>query len=188
MGKSALVNRFVQRMKKRDPEAVVLSGSCSAMTRAQVAAYQALGRASFQLDPLTLAKDGPDDALGWLASQDLTQAPLLYATAEPDAVKAAQSELGVAQAGAIVEGALAQAAIVARDKGARRFVVAGGETSGAVTKALGVTRLAIGPEIAPGVPWSACTSGSHEIALTLKSGNFGKESFFADALARLETA
>jgi uncharacterized protein YgbK (DUF1537 family) len=57
-----------------------------------------------------------------------------------------------------------------------------------VTKALGVTQLDIGAEIAPGVPWTYCTSGGRQIALTLKSGNFGAESFFADALARLETA
>lgn len=61
-------------------------------------------------------------------------------------------------------------------------MVAGGETSGAVTAALGVTRLQLGPEIAPGVPWCffACDDDTHAIAL--KSGNFGTETFFSDAL------
>lgn len=166
--------------------AIVLSGSCSAMTRAQVAAYQAKGHPSFRLDPLTLAADGANEALDWLGRQDFATAPLLYATAEPDAVKAAQAHLGVARAGAIVEDALALAAVAARDAGARRFVVAGGETSGAVTKALDASELTIGAEIAPGVPWTYCCSGGHDIALTLKSGNFGAESFFTDALARLD--
>ena len=94
--------------------------------------------------------------------------------------------LGRDKAGEIVETALARLAICARDRGARRFVVAGGETSGAVTTALGVTRLDIGREIAPGVPWTFCESDGHPLALTLKSGNFGRETFFSDALSSLK--
>jgi uncharacterized protein YgbK (DUF1537 family) len=66
----------------------------------------------------------------------LDETPLIYATAEPDAVAAAQARLGVAQAGRYVEDALADLAVAARKAGRRRFVVAGGETSGAVTAAL----------------------------------------------------
>lgn len=161
---------------------ILLSGSCSAMTRAQVAAYSGPKHA---LDPLDLATNGPKTALAWLAAQDLTQAPLIYATAEPDAVRATQAKLGTAAAGEIVENALSQLAITARDLGARRFVIAGGETSGAVTQALGADSLTIGTEIAPGVPWCFATSANHPIAITLKSGNFGAETFFADALERL---
>jgi uncharacterized protein YgbK (DUF1537 family) len=64
----------------------------------------------------------------------------------------------------------------------RRLVVAGGETSGAVVQALGVDALAIGPEIDPGVPWTAAT-GDVPLALALKSGNFGGVDFFGKALA-----
>lgn len=167
-------------------DAVILSGSCSAMTNAQVAAWLAAGRPGFQLDPLTLAASGTQAARDWLAAQDLAAAPLIYATAAPAAVKAAQDKLGRAAAGAVVEAALAELAVAARDRGARRFVVAGGETSGAVTQALGVARLDIGAEIAPGVPWCFATSGGHDIAITLKSGNFGAKTFFADALAKVE--
>jgi uncharacterized protein YgbK (DUF1537 family) len=63
--------------------------------------------------------------------------------------------------------------------------VAGGETAGAVMRALGVERLEIGPEIAPGVPWCFAESAGRPIAVALKSGNFGAETFFADALAAL---
>ena len=63
----------------------------------------------------------------------------------------------------------------------RRFIIAGGENSGAVAAALGVRRLAVGPQIAPGVPWCA-TIEDRPLALALKSGNFGGETFFADAL------
>jgi uncharacterized protein YgbK (DUF1537 family) len=53
-----------------------------------------------------------------------------------------------------VEDALADLAVAARKAGRRRFVVAGGETSGAVTQGPGCHRLDIGAEIAPGVPWT----------------------------------
>lgn len=168
--------------------AVVLSGSCSAMTNTQVAFYMSTGCPAFRLDPLTLANEGHGAAVDWLAAQELSKAPLIYATAEPASVRAAQDKLGVQRAGEIVEQALAACAIAARDAGAQRFVVAGGETSGAVTQALGVDRLDIGAEIAPGVPWCFATSGGTPIALTLKSGNFGAERFFTDALEKLESA
>ncbi len=167
------------------PGAVILSGSCSAMTNRQVAAWDGRGP-SFRLDPLALADEGPDAALAWLAEQPAEATPLVYATADPASVRAAQERLGVARAGALVEEALAAIAVAARDAGRRRFVVAGGETSGAVANALGVKRLDIGAEIAPGVPWCFAVSGGHPIAITLKSGNFGAESFFADALKRLD--
>lgn len=167
--------------------ALVLSGSCSQMTRAQVAAYlhQAPG---FKLDPLQLATSGHGAALDWLKAQAASANPLIYATAEPQEVRRAQSELGVAAAGAVVEDALAALSVAAHDLGIRRFVVAGGETSGAVASALGVTRLDIRDEIAPGVPWCFAKSNGSDIAITLKSGNFGAESFFADALAQLDAA
>ncbi|MEM1265135.1 MAG: 3-oxo-tetronate kinase [Pseudomonadota bacterium] len=164
---------------------VVLSGSCSAMTNAQVARYLGAGAPGHRLDPLTLAEGGSDAALAWLRAQDLNQAPILYATAEPERVRAVQARLGAGAAGEIVEATLSAAAVAARDAGARRFIVAGGETSGAVTRALGVDSLAIGREISPGVPWTYGRSAGHDIALTLKSGNFGAETFFSDAQAVL---
>ena len=164
--------------------AVVLSGSCSTMTNDQVANYIAAGNPAFRLDPLELAAHGPQAALDWLAGDHVS--PLIYATTTPDAVAAAQAQLGVERAGQLVEQALAVCAVAARDRGVRRFVVAGGETAGAVAKALGIAQLSIGPEIAAGVPWCAAISGGYPIAITLKSGNFGTAGFFADALGMLD--
>lgn len=166
--------------------AIILSGSCSAMTNEQVAAYQ--GGPTLRLDPVELAQSGPTSALAWLAAQPAACAPLIYATATPDDVRAAQARLGVTQAGAVVEQALATLAVAAFDAGRRRFVVAGGETAGAVAQALGLSRLNIGAEITPGVPWTYTDRGGQPLAIALKSGNFGDRDFFATALARLETA
>lgn len=164
--------------------AIVLSGSCSEMTRKQVAAY-CDNAPSYRLDPLQINDKGTADALAWLANQSLLSNPLIYATAEPDDVQAAQKRLGIEKASLLIEAALAELAVAAREQGAGCFVVAGGETSGAVTQALNVQQLDIGPEIAPGVPWTFCQSAGKDIALSLKSGNFGAVSFFQDALDKL---
>ncbi|TXI00526.1 MAG: four-carbon acid sugar kinase family protein [Rhizobium sp.] len=166
---------------------IVLSGSCSAMTRRQVANYA--GKvASLRLDPIALAQQGAGAALEWLRERSPDAPKLFYATAEPDEVRQAQERLGRDKAGQVVEDALSEIARAAFHAGTRRFVVAGGETSGAITQALGVTHLAVGPEIAPGVPWTFATVEGQAIALALKSGNFGGEGFFTDALDRLEAA
>ncbi|AMS44948.1 3-oxo-tetronate kinase [Aminobacter aminovorans] len=169
-----------------DGPAIVLSGSCSAMTNRQVKAFLSEGHPAFRLDPLDLAESGAWTALSWLAGQNGEATPIIYATAEPDAVRAAQEKVGTERAGELVEEALAACAVAARDQGMRRLVVAGGETSGAVAKALGINRLGIGAEIAPGVPWCFAQSGGHALAIALKSGNFGGDSFFTDALERLQ--
>ncbi|MBT9369666.1 3-oxo-tetronate kinase [Rhizobium sp. CSW-27] len=166
---------------------IVLSGSCSAMTRQQVAHYLEEAE-SLRLDPLSLQADGVEPALQWLRARQPAAAKIIYATAEPEEVRAAQQQLGAARAGHLVEDALARLAQEAFRMGIRRFVVAGGESSGAVAKALGVTRLAIGCEIAPGVPWTYAEVAGETVALALKSGNFGSADFFHEAFQLLEAA
>jgi len=90
----------------------------------------------------------------------------------------------VERAATLVEQALAGVARALYDAGVRVFVVAGGETSGAVVEALGARALAIGPEIDPGVPWTRAVAGPPSW-LALKSGNFGSDDFFVRATAAL---
>jgi uncharacterized protein YgbK (DUF1537 family) len=92
--------------------------------------------------------------------------------------------LGPGRAAALVEDVFARLAVALVERGVRRLVVAGGETSGAVVQALGVRSLAIGPQIDPGVPWTM-SLGAPGVALALKSGNFGGEDFFTKALGMM---
>ncbi|GAC1542085.1 MAG: four-carbon acid sugar kinase family protein [Ramlibacter sp.] len=164
----------------------VVSGSCSQATIAQVLRFRQAGRPAFAIDPLAIA--GGDEvaaiALRWAAPL-LAQGPVLvHATADAAAVKAVQARLGVDQAGALVERTLAAIARGLVERGVRRLVVAGGETSGAVVQALGVRQLRIGPQIDPGVPWTwAATTAGPSIHLALKSGNFGAADFFLKTFA-----
>ena len=163
--------------------AAVLSGSCSAATNAQVGHWIASERPALKIDVLALAAGRPlaQEALAW-ATPRLADGPvLIYATAEADRVRAVQSELGAERAGQLVEQCLAQVARGLVERGVRRFVAAGGETSGAVVQALDVTQLRIGAAIDPGVPWTQAQG--RPLLLALKSGNFGSVDFFAKALA-----
>jgi 3-dehydrotetronate 4-kinase len=172
----------VGKMEAPPGRALVIAGSCSEATRRQVAAAIAAGLPAYKLDPLAAEPldSQADAALRWLAEQDTAAPAVIYATAAPDAVAAAKQTLGADRAGAQIEHALSRIASEAVRTGARRLLVAGGETSGAVVAALGVSVLEIGPEIAPGVPWTR-SIGSPDLALALKSGNFGADDIFVNA-------
>ena len=167
--------------------ALILSGSCSKTTLAQIEAFKARGGHCLHLDPLTLSKD-PNHLTTVLAAavDALKAAPvLIYASGTPQQVQATQASLGVKAAGALIEAAFATLAKgVATQPQTRQLIVAGGETSGAVVSALGVAALQIGPEIAPGVPWTRAlgADGERLLPLALKSGNFGGPDFFNAAL------
>jgi uncharacterized protein YgbK (DUF1537 family) len=166
----------------------VIAGSCSTATQRQVAVMRE-HHPAFQVLPADLAqsKDVVGAVLDWAGSRVTKEPVLIYATATPEAVKAAQADLGVERAGELVENALAAIAQGLVQRGVGQLIVAGGETSGAVVKALGVKGLRIGREIDPGVPWTTTLpdKGGRPLALALKSGNFGTPDFFLKAWSRL---
>ena len=86
-------------------------------------------------------------------------------------------------AGQRVEQTLASIAVGLVRLGVGQLIVAGGETSGAVVQALGITQLQIGAQIDPGVPWCAGSTAvsDNTLHITLKSGNFGTPDFFTKA-------
>ncbi len=168
----------------------VVSGSCSLATNRQVRAFTDAGHPALALDPLALANDhaagnnAVAQALAWAAPQLKNGPVLIYSSADPEAVKAVQAQLGVEAAGALVEHTLAAIARGLVALGVRQLVVAGGETSGACVQALGISQLQIGPQIDPGVPWCHAQSEAapgEGLHLTLKSGNFGVDTFFTKA-------
>jgi uncharacterized protein YgbK (DUF1537 family) len=167
----------------------VIAGSCSVATQQQVAVMREQAPA-FHVDPVQLAQgdDVVAAALAW-ATTHVGQAPVLfYATAAPETVRAVQAQFGVAHTGNLVEQALAAIALGLVKLGVGQLIVAGGETSGAVVKALGVSGLRIGPEIDPGVPWTTALDSQEAappLALALKSGNFGSRDFFLKAWSKL---
>ena len=166
----------------------VVSGSCSLATNQQVAEFIRAGGAALAVDPMQVASatDTVASALAWARSLVATGPVLIYSTAEPDAVKVVQAQLGVEQAGAMMERTLAGIARGLVLLGVRQLLVAGGETSGACVQALGITQMRIGPQIDPGVPWCHAVLPSGDgLHLALKSGNFGSPDFFSKAFGLL---
>ena len=160
---------------------VVISGSCSRATRAQVAAYLKVAPAwQIQADQAIAGAYDLEDMSAWVMEQKVP--PLIYSSADPDAVREAQSRFGATAAAGAIEQLFARLANQLVERGVRRLVVAGGETSGAVVEGLGTTALQIGPRAAAGVPLIR----SKGVALALKSGNFGGPAFFRDTLDLME--
>mgnify|MGYP000117589771 CR=1 FL=1 len=159
--------------------ALCLSGSCSAATRAQVAAHRAAGGAQRALD-IPAAVEGRLDAaalIDWALGAGAL--PVIYSSDDPAQVRHWQECYGTERVAGAIEaafGALARQAVAA---GVGRLISAGGETSGAVVGALGLEALEIGPAIDPGVP--ALRASGRELVLALKSGNFGATEFFHKA-------
>lgn len=181
-------NAVADELPKTGGLRAVISGSCSVATQKQVEVMRA-SHPAFSIDPLRLARgeDLVSAALEWAGSRMAQQPILIYATATPDAVRQVQGELGVEQASQLVEQTLSMIARGLVQAGVGQMIVAGGETSGAVVKALGVKGLRIGPEIDPGVPWTSTLhdDGTQPLALALKSGNFGSSDFFLKAWSTL---
>ncbi len=170
----------------------IVSGSCSEATNAQVADFVRAGGAARRIDPLALG-NGEDAAIAsqiaqW-AAREWAERPekpvLVYSTAPPDAVAAAQARGGAGDVGARLESLLAAVAKALVERGARLLVVAGGETAGACVQALAIRSLRIGAQIDPGVPWchAAPALAPEGLQLALKSGNFGAVDFFTRAFA-----
>jgi 3-dehydrotetronate 4-kinase len=160
-------------------KAAAISGSCSTQSLAQVAAF-AKDHPTLALlpDQVMAGSITVDTAFAWMMER-IDGYPMLYSSASPESVKAAQATHGRDAVAAAIEhfmGALAERLVAT---GVHRLVIGGGETSGAVVTALGVKAFAIGPEIDPGVP-ALAVDGS-PVRLALKSGNFGALDFYEKA-------
>jgi uncharacterized protein YgbK (DUF1537 family) len=167
--------------------AVVLCGSCSTASQRQVGVYLQ-SHPGLALDPARLM-DGSmtvDNAAAWVAAQNGT-VPIVYSTADPGSVESAQRSFGREEIAAKVEYFFASLVRRLVDGGVRRVVVGGGETSGAVVEALGITSMSIGEEIDPGVP-ALVADRNGPLGLALKSGNFGADDFFEKAVERIGSA
>ncbi|MCH8187550.1 MAG: four-carbon acid sugar kinase family protein [Proteobacteria bacterium] len=163
---------------------VVLSGSCSAASRGQVAAHLD-GHPGLAVDPDALSSGAiTADVAVAFARDRIGQSPIIYTTDEPTAVRAAQERHGREAIAAAIEAFFGEVARRLVETGVTRIAVGGGETSGAVVTALGLEWFRIGPEIDPGVP-ALAAEGRQPVHLALKSGNFGGSDFFAKALSAM---
>ncbi len=183
---AGLLGQSAARFAANDGPGLVLSGSCSIATRAQVDRYAA-HHPALEIDVASLMEGAPVvEATEAFLADHRSANPLIYSSADPDQVRAVQARYGLEATAERVEALFAGLARHAVDSGFTRIVAAGGETSGAVVAGLSLAELDIGPEIDPGVPaLSARSTTGRPLALTLKSGNFGSPDFMAKAIGML---
>ncbi|PCD68776.1 3-oxo-tetronate kinase [Rhizobium phaseoli] len=167
----------------------IIAGSCSKATLRQLdIAEQSMP--VLRLDPERLLAAGPDEiaaAISWAGDRISAGPVVVAASAAPETVSRLQSQYGREASGHAIETATSIIAAELVDRGVRRLVVAGGETSGAAVDKLAIPAFLIGPEIAPGVPVLRTVGNRQgDMLLALKSGNFGGEDFFAAALAMMQ--
>ncbi|AHF87140.1 HPr kinase (plasmid) [Rhizobium leguminosarum bv. trifolii WSM1689] len=165
----------------------IVAGSCSKATLHQLDIAER-SMPVLRLDPERLLA-GPDEiaaAITWAGERISAGPVVIAASAAPETVSRLQSIYGREASGHAIETATSIIATELVERGVRRLVVAGGETSGAAVDRLAIPAFLIGPEIAPGVPVLRTVGNAQgDMLLALKSGNFGGEDFFAAALAMM---
>lgn len=160
---------------------VVLSGSCSSMTQKQVNLYQQRA-SSLALDVEKIIHEANylHTVTQWVrAHADEALAPMVYATQPPQIIALIQKNYGAQFVSEKIERFFAALAQSLSEAGFNKFIVAGGETSGAVTQGLNIRGMVIGESVAPGVPWTQVLNEQKWVIL--KSGNFGNSDFFLKA-------
>ncbi|NEH52283.1 four-carbon acid sugar kinase family protein [Rhizobium leguminosarum] len=165
----------------------IVAGSCSKATLHQLDVAER-SMPVLRLDPERLLA-GPDEiatAISWAGDRISAGPVVIAASAAPETVSRLQSLHGREASGHAIETATSIIAAELVERGVRRLVVAGGETSGAAVDRLAIPAFLIGPEIAPGVPVLRTIGNAQgDMLLALKSGNFGGEDFFTAALAMM---
>lgn len=160
---------------------LILAGSVSGATRRQLKSLGATA-SILVVRPQEIDVRGPDEIKAQMLARLSEGRPVAVATASnPEEVAADQEALGTVHAAKLIEDTFGELACAAREAGVCRFLIAGGETSGAVVDALGADVFRIGPQITPGVPWTT-TETEPRLAIACKSGNFGSDDFFIRAI------
>ena len=166
----------------------VLAGSCSPKTNRQLRVFEQ-HHALYRVDLLQAAQDLNmiDRIVNWAADR-LKDGPVgIATTTDVEGVKRAQRVLGRDGAAQLADTLMGGISRRLHELGVRKFVVAGGETSGKVINSLGINRLQVSAfDYLSGGYCHA--SGTDPISLVTKAGGAGEENFFIAALARMQAA
>lgn len=176
---------------------LVLAGSLTVQTREQVAYLKTQGMDFASIDPMRLFAEEKEALLEELIRRGAETVSagrefLIHTANQPEEVAAAKGAarargLTDEETGRLVSAAVSRAAreIQART-GCKKLVVAGGDTSAAVSRAFGLDKMVILREIEPGVPTMYGYGNAGELMLVFKSGSFGSESFLKKSVEKLK--
>ena len=169
---------------------LIISGSCSEATSSQSTRFESSGIRSFVLDGMELASGSFDrknlvsEVVALLISGEDVFIRTMVGEKHVSAVQqwALANGSDHVSVGARISTSLGALAIeIFSQTSPAGLIIAGGETSGTICRMLGIKALRIGRNIVPGVP--LCASITAPIMpVILKSGNFGGEDFFNQAV------
>lgn len=169
-----------------------VSGSCSPVTAQQIDAAEAAGFTPIRVDATKLA-----DAAAWQAEEDRAadaalsalssgRDPIVFSAKGPDDPAIAafrEASRGSELNGALGEGLGRILSNVARTAKLSRVAIAGGDTSSAAARGLGLTAVTAEASLGPGAPLlrgHGPDGGLDGLELALKGGQMGAPSFFSD--------
>ena len=166
----------------------LVSGSCTPKSVRQLSHFERHFPV-FRIDLLQLVNNPElvQSASDW-ASKRIEEGPIgIATTTSHEQVKQTQGVLGREGASKLAEDCISQISKNLYALGVRKFLVAGGETSGQVLESLGVGRLdvAIHDELLGGYTHMA---GEDAMSFVLKAGASGEVDFYDKALDRLKHA
>jgi uncharacterized protein YgbK (DUF1537 family) len=167
---------------KTEGPPILVAGSSSEQTLKQIAEYEENDGLSYKVYPEKL-DDGIQDIetiMKWI-EKNQDKPVLIYASASKEERENTRDIPNIAQ---ILEDLLAVVVKRMVNKGREGVIVAGGETSGAVMKTLDLNSFIVSESVAPGVPVLIPTEDK-EMRVVLKSGNFGGEDFFTQAIKKI---
>jgi uncharacterized protein YgbK (DUF1537 family) len=167
---------------------VILAGSCAPATLSQLDYFEAR-HPLFRIDLLKVSEVGEMvSGIAEWAKPHMDKGPIGVATSVPlEDLKRIQAELGVSQAAQFADEITGKVARALYDLGARKFVVAGGETSGQVFASLGIKKVEVSSfdDLSGG----HCHANEPEpISLLLKAGGIGGDDLFFRGLDRMRSA
>lgn len=175
-------------------QAVVVSGSCSPVTDRQIAWALGNGFAEVPLDTVRFAQSSTLDADIVAVAQrvvteiDTGRSVIVHTSRGPDDQRIAATRQSVPSSltgeapGVILGRILGQ---VLQSRRVERVAVAGGDTSGAVARAIGVEALEMAGPLAPGAPLCVAHSRRAEVEgveFAFKGGQVGHDDFFGSLL------
>jgi uncharacterized protein YgbK (DUF1537 family) len=174
-----------QPLEHIEGHGAVIAGSCADATIEQLDFFEK-HHPVLRIDILKAAEDDRvvEHSIDW-ASDRLKRGPIAISTSTtPDKVATIQKYLGRDYAARLAEDINGKIAAGLLDLGVRRFVIAGGETSGAVVDALGVRRMQVAPYDAPGEGYCVAVD-PQPISILLKPGKVGAIDLFESALEKM---
>ena len=183
---------------------LVVSGSCSPATAAQIVAARSDGFAEVALDPVALIVQGEEGQHAQDAAQKVTELleagrsvvvhsstgaddPRERAVADHFARERASPEEGLIRGGRAIASATGRLLErVLPRANLKRFVVAGGDTSTTAVKMLRIDALEMIAPVTPGAPLCRVLAPGHYLdgrEVVLKGGQMGGPSFFSQVRA-----